>query len=229
MSSETVTSAAAMAVSVAARSPDSQCQMWLLAFSGPRSGRSTNAPGSSDLCGSTMTSSGSYSTITAATPSAAEYRSVATTAATSWDWYITVVVGSTICLSPARVGIQWRPAFSRSAPVITARTPGTLRASVASMLVIVAWAYGLRTMSSQSMPGRTTSSMYWPAPRMNRGSSLRLTEWPMPPTSGVVWRWGADSVVISMLPGQLAAAAGTAASAARISPAACWIDLTMFT
>src|SRR3954463_8908733 len=41
-------------------------------------------------------------------------------------------------------------------------------------------------MSSQSWPGRLTSSMYSPLPRMKRGSSLRLTEWPMPPTSGVV-------------------------------------------
>jgi hypothetical protein len=29
------------------------------------------------------------------------------TAATSCDWYITVSTGSTICMSPARVGIQW--------------------------------------------------------------------------------------------------------------------------
>src|SRR4029453_591383 len=41
-------------------------------------------------------------------------------------------------------------------------------------------------MSSQSWPGRLTSSMYSPLPWMKRGSSLRLTEWPMPPTSGVV-------------------------------------------
>src|SRR3954454_23937647 len=126
------------------------------------------------------------------------YFVVATTAATSCDWYMTVSVGSTICLSPASVGIQWRPAFSRSPPVMTASTPGILSASVASMPLIVAWAYGLRTMSSQSWPGRFTSSMYSPAPRMKRGSSLRLTEWPMPPISGLVrsW-WGASSVVIS--------------------------------
>src|SRR4051794_40840623 len=123
------------------------------------------------------------------------YFVVATTAATSCDWYMTVWVGSTICLSPARVGIQWRPAFSRSAPVMTARTPGILSASVASMPLIVAWAYGLRTMSSHSWPGRFTSSMYSPWPRIIRGSSLRLTEWPMPPISGVVR--GAACVVIS--------------------------------
>src|SRR6478736_10068108 len=53
-------------------------------------------------------------------------------------------------------------------------------------------------MSSQSWPGRLTSSMYSPWPRMNRGSSLRLTEWPMPPISGLVR--GTASVVISSLP-----------------------------
>src|SRR3954447_20509995 len=79
-----------------------------------------------------------------------------------------------------------------------ARTPGTLSASAESIALIVAWAYGLRTMSSQSWPGRFTSSMYSPAPRMKRGSSLRLTEWPMPPISGLVRSWrGASSVVIS--------------------------------
>ena len=55
----TRTSAAASAVSVAAASPDSQCQMWLLPCSGPRSGRSTKASGSSALKGSTTTASGS--------------------------------------------------------------------------------------------------------------------------------------------------------------------------
>ena len=98
------------------------------------------------------------------------------TAATSWAWYMTSSTGSTICLSPARVGIQWRPAFSRSLPVITARTPGIARASLASIDLILAWAYGLRTMSIQTMFGRTTSSMYSPLPRMKRGSSLRFIE-----------------------------------------------------
>ena len=75
------------------------------------------------------------------------------TAATSWLWYMTVSTGSTICLSPASVGIQWRPAASRSLPVITASTPGIARASLASMDLIFAWAYGLRTMSIQTMFG----------------------------------------------------------------------------
>jgi hypothetical protein len=36
------------------------------------------------------------------------------------------------------------------------------------------------------MPGRTTSSMYSPLPRMKRGSSFRFIAWPIPPTSGGV-------------------------------------------
>src|SRR5476649_934639 len=55
-------------------------------------------------------------------------------------------------------------------------------------------------MSIQSMPGRTTSSMYSPAPRMKRGSSLRLTEWPMPPTSKVVWSGVAVPSAVIVIP-----------------------------
>ena len=119
------------------------------------------------------------------------------TAATSWLWYMTVSTGSTICLSPASVGIQWRPAASRSLPVITASTPGIARASLASMDLIVAWAYGLRTMSIQTMFGRVTSSMYCPLPRMKRGSSLRFIEWPIPLTSAVVVGACASVIVVS--------------------------------
>src|SRR5487761_2647115 len=113
------------------------------------------------------------------------------TAATSCAWYMTVSVGSTICLSPASVGIQCRPAFSRSRPVMTARTPGIASAAEASMLTIVAWAYGLRTIDIQVWFLRLTSSMYSPCPRMNRGSSWRLSEWPIPPTARVVVGAGA--------------------------------------
>src|SRR3954471_8764452 len=118
------------------------------------------------------------------------------TAATSCAWYMTSSTGSTICLSPASVGIQCSPAASRSFPVITASTPGIARASVASMDLIFACAYGLRTMSIQTMLGRTTSSMYSPWPRMNRGSSRRFLEWPMPPTSSVVVGACASSVIV---------------------------------
>ncbi len=72
--------------------------------------------------------------------------------------------------------------------------------------------------------------MYSPAPRMNRGSSLRLIEWPMPPTSGVVR--GVVSVVISSLPAQPAATGVPPAwvsAAVAISAAACSIALMMFT
>src|SRR6478672_6385194 len=120
------------------------------------------------------------------------------TAATSCDWYITVSTGRTICMSPARVGIQCSLYPSRSLPVTTAATPGILSASLASIDLIVACAYGLRTMSSQSWPGRLTSSMYSPSPRMKRGSSLRLTEWPMPPISALVR--GSAAVVMVVAP-----------------------------
>src|SRR6476619_1743223 len=53
-------------------------------------------------------------------------------------------------------------------------------------------------MSSQSCPGRLTSSMYSPSPRMKRGSSLRLTEWPMPPISALVR--GSAAVVMVVAP-----------------------------
>src|SRR5712691_2740028 len=41
-------------------------------------------------------------------------------------------------------------------------------------------------MSRYSMPGSWTSSTYVPLPRMKRGSSFRLIECPIPPTSGEV-------------------------------------------
>src|SRR4026209_2660952 len=58
MSSFTVTSASAKARSVSALLPHSQCQMWL-SFLSFLSVRSTGAPGSSALWGSTTTGSGS--------------------------------------------------------------------------------------------------------------------------------------------------------------------------
>ena len=44
-----------------------------------------------------------------------------------------------------------------SSPVTTMRTPGTLRAARASIFLIFAWAWGLRTNATHSMPGSTTS------------------------------------------------------------------------
>ena len=62
------------------------------------------------------------------------------TAATSCDWYMTVSTGSTICMSPASVGIQCSLYPSRSLPVTTAATPGIFSASLASIDLIVACA-----------------------------------------------------------------------------------------
>ena len=131
-------------------------------------------------------------------------------------------------MSPARVGIQWSPAFSRSLPVITARTPGIASASLASIDLIVAWAYGLRTMSIQTIFGRMTSSMYCPWPRMKRGSSLRFIECPMPATSAVVVGACASVIVVSSGT-QAVVAPAPSGSDARSSAAACWMALTMFT
>jgi hypothetical protein len=72
---------------------------------------------------------------------------VASTAATSWAWYITFSTGSTIWVSDMSVGIQCRLYFSRSLPVMTARTPGIAVAFAVSIFLIFAWANGLRTMS----------------------------------------------------------------------------------
>src|SRR5262249_42659075 len=95
-------------------------------------------------------------------------------------------MGSTICRSLIRVGIHARPYLSRSLPVITAATPGTLSALDESMFLILACAYGLRTMSRCSIPGSLRSSMNLPRPRTSRGSSLRFIEWPRPLTSGIL-------------------------------------------
>ena len=80
------------------------------------------------------------------------------TAATSCAWYMTFSVGSTIWVSAESVGIQWRLYFARVSPVITAKTPGTFKARAVSIFFILAWAYGLRTMSMNSMPGSWMSS-----------------------------------------------------------------------
>ena len=86
------------------------------------------------------------------------YRSVAMTAATSCAWYITFSVGSTIWVSDMRVGIQCRLYLASVSPVITASTPGTLRAFSELIDLILACANGLRTMSMCSMPGSWMSS-----------------------------------------------------------------------
>ena len=133
----TTTSAFWKAFSVESLSPVSQCQIWLSVFPS-LSVRSTGASDCIDLNGSTTACIGSYSTSTASTASAAMYRSSAITAATSWDWYITVSVGSTIWVSDIRVGIQCKLYCLRTSPVITAWTPGMAMAASVLMLLILA-------------------------------------------------------------------------------------------
>ena len=72
---------------------------------------------------------------------------MAITAATSCAWYITFSVGSTICVSDIRVGIQCRLYLASVSPVITASTPGIFSAFSVLIVLIFACAYGLRTMS----------------------------------------------------------------------------------
>src|SRR3990167_8602483 len=84
------------------------------------------------------------------------------------------------------VGIHSSFSGTRSFPVMTASTPFTASALLVSMPLMWACAYGLRTMSRWSMPGSFTSSTYLPRPRMKRASSLRLTLWPMPPSSTAI-------------------------------------------
>jgi hypothetical protein len=111
---------------------------------------------------------------------------VAITAATSCAWYITFSVGSTICVSDMRVGIQCRLNLASVSPVITARTPGTFIAFELSIDLSLAWANGLRTMSMKTIPGSAMSSTYRPWPRRKRGSSFRFIECPIPQIWGDV-------------------------------------------
>ncbi len=61
-------------------------------------------------------------------------------------------------MSADSVGIQARLCAARSWPVTTATTPSSASAWLVSMLVIRAWASGLRRIAMCSMPGSRTSS-----------------------------------------------------------------------
>src|SRR5258708_6595720 len=88
------------------------------------------------------------------------------------------------------------------------------------MLLIRAWAYGLRTISRCSMPGSFTSSMKLPRPRTSRGSSLRFIEWPRPLTSGIFTsRFGRHGVGRHLHGLDDVDVAGAAAQVARDAPA----------
>ena len=80
----------------------------------------------------------------------------------------------TIAIGPAK-------SSAMSSEVKTATTPGCASASDLSMLVIVAFASGERTIAACSIPGRYMSSVYLPWPLIRGGSSLRLIAWPTQP------------------------------------------------
>ena len=61
------------------------------------------------------------------------------TKATSWFWNRTLPSASTICTSPASVGIQARLTVFSVSAVITATTPGTAAAFVVSIFLTRAW------------------------------------------------------------------------------------------
>ena len=104
------------------------------------------------------TGSGSYSTMMSSSASRAEYRSWATTKATSWPWKRTLSVARTACTSWDRVGIQASLSAARVSPVITASTLGCASAAVASTETILACASGLRRIAPCSIPGSAMSS-----------------------------------------------------------------------
>ena len=157
MSQDTTTSAAAKTASVAALSPASQSKMWLSRLPS-MSSRITGTPGSSAFLASITTGSGSYSTLMSSSASRAEYRSWATTKATSWPWNLTLSVASTACTSRDRVGIQASFSPARVSPVMTASTRGWARAAATSTETILACASGLRRIAPCSIPGSAMSS-----------------------------------------------------------------------
>ena len=80
------------------------------------------------------------------------------TKATSWFWNSTLPSASTICTSPASVGIQARLTVFSVSAVSTATTPGTAAALVVSIFLMRACACGERVKSPYSMPGSLRSS-----------------------------------------------------------------------
>ncbi len=60
---------------------------------------------------------------------------------------MTSSIGSTICVSEERVGIQCRLYLASVGPSMTASTPGILSAFEVSIFLILACAWGLLTMS----------------------------------------------------------------------------------
>ena len=128
MSWVTTTSAAANTASVGPgrRPPSRRCGC----RSCPRCRRGSPGHRGQGLLRASMTGgSGSYSTSISSRASRAEYRSSATTNATSWPWKRTLSVASTACTSWDSVGIQASFSVSRTAPVMTALTFGCASAA----------------------------------------------------------------------------------------------------
>src|SRR5258705_6613092 len=67
-----------------------------------------------------------------------------------------------------------------SAPAQTPSTPGIALAAAVSMLLMMPWACGERTIQAKACPGRLKSSVYLPLPRTSVSSSLRRTGCPTP-------------------------------------------------
>ena len=100
-------------------------------------------------CTSTTGGSSSYSTLIRSHASSAISRVTAATAAIFAPWYLTLspTLGKRVCTRRAACAsssttMAWSE--DRVAPVITAVTPGRASASLVSMAVMRAWAYGLR-------------------------------------------------------------------------------------
>ena len=128
------------------------------------------------------TGSTSYSTTTRSHASSAMARDSATTAATTSPAWRTLSRGR-VWRTPWRTAVPgtglgmraghgfWMSAMS--AAEITASTPGSASAAVASMRRMRAWACGLRTMAACATPGISRSSTNVPRPVSSRASSRR--------------------------------------------------------
>ena len=148
------------------------------------SGQSCGAPGAIAARTSTAAASSSYSTTTRSAASSAASRVSATTSATAWPTCITRSPASagrngTCSGLPPLPGSGGQrdtlptPAFSMSAAVSTASTPGKPRAPSISSLRMRACACGERTNTPTHWPGRAASSMKRPRPRRSASSSMR--------------------------------------------------------
>src|SRR5213593_2348557 len=141
------------------------------------------APGFMDWSGSTAAGSTSYRTSMRSSASSAIASSSAVTAATGCPTKTTRSMASTAW---ARVGAL-RFSWGMSAAVMTARTPGSARARLVSILTMRAWACGLRRSLACKRPRGLRSATYWTCPVTFSGPSGRGMASPTPLTSRVVF------------------------------------------